>query len=185
MKIVEKKKDIKNYEGLYFCDVDGNIYSYPKKTRKGIRKLKTTKFKTGYLTIDLVKNSNVKKHLVHRLIIETFIDNTENKPQVNHINGDKSDNRLDNLEWSTPSENQKHAILLGLRKTNGENNSQSKLKKEQVIQILHDNRVYADIAKQYNISIPTVCDIKRGYSWTSVTGLKNIKVNGSTKYIGF
>ena len=171
------KKDVLNYEGLYFVDVDGNVYSAPKKTRKGIRKLKANKnTNTGYLGVDLCKNGEIKRFLIHRLIAETFIPNPENKPQVNHINGIKNDNRLVNLEWCTRSENQLHSIKIGLRTTNGEKNSQAKLKAEDVMRIFEDNRKYELISKQYNVSIQTVSNIKTGYSWTHLTKLQSTKI---------
>ena len=169
------KKDIKGYEGLYFVNDSGEIFSYPKKTRKGIRKLLVNIHKQGYSLIDLCKNGKIKKHLVHRLVAETFLDNFENKEQVNHINGIKNDNRVENLEWVTHSENQKHSILCGLRTTKGEKNSQSKLNELQVMEIFKDKRPYVEISKEFNVSIPTISDIKRGWTWNHVTKLKNIR----------
>ena len=162
-------KDIKGYEGLYFCNIEGEFFSYPKKTRKGTRKLKTIKHGVmGYLSVDLCKNGNVKKTLAHRLIAETFLPNLENKPQVNHINGIKSDNRVSNLEWVTSSENQLHWILIGLRSSKGVKNSQSKLNENDVLSILKDNRKYIDICADYDISLSTIYDIKKRRSWSHI-----------------
>lgn len=168
-------KDVKDYEGLYFLNENGNIFSYPKKCFKGIREIFPNKVKNGYLMIDLCKDKKVKKHLMHRLIAETFLENPLNKEQVNHINGIKNDNRLVNLEWNTRSENQLHSIKLGLRTTTGEKNSQSKLNSEQILLIFNDKRPYKQIQKDFNISISTISDIKRGYSWTHITKKQNLK----------
>lgn len=168
-------KQINGYDGLYSACSNGSIISLPKKTRKGIRTLKPIKVAFGYYAVDLVKDKKIKRFLVHRLIANAFLDNTENKPQVNHINGLKGDNSLENLEWATASENQKHAIKNGLRSAKGEKNSQSKLTKDQVLEIFNDNSKYHIISIKYNISVPTISDIKRGYSWCSVTGMKNKK----------
>ena len=72
----------------------------------------------GYLCISLTKDYKSKSFFVHRLVAMTFIPNLENKPQVNHINGIKSDNRVENLEWVTASENMQHAWKNGLTKGN-------------------------------------------------------------------
>lgn len=158
-------RDLKNYEGLYFADENGNIFSYPKKTRNGIRQIKPNKLKLGYLFIDLCKDGFVKKHLVHRLIADTFIENPENKPQVNHIDGNKVNNHVSNLEWCTASENQKHAIKNNLRSAKGEKNSQSKLTLKQVSEIFSDNRLYKEISLDYNISMSTISSIKNKKTW--------------------
>lgn len=79
------------------------------------RVLKFGKTKTGYLQVVLYKDRKAKYFKVHRLVASIFIPNPENKPQVNHINGIKTDNRVENLEWSTNSENQKHAYRTGLK----------------------------------------------------------------------
>lgn len=164
-------KDIKGYEGLYFVNEIGEVFSYPKKTRKGIRKLLTNKHKQGYLLIDLCKNGKIKKHSVHRLVAISFLDNVENKEQVNHINGNKEDNRVENLEWNTRSENQKHAIKTGLRSAKGIKNSQSKLTENEVLNIFKDLRKYKEISNIYNISVPTISGIKKGHTWKHITGV--------------
>lgn len=68
----------------------------------------------GYLTVGLTKDGKSKKVKIHRVVAIAFIVNPENKPEVNHLDGNKQNNRLDNLEWVTGEENVKHAIEMGL-----------------------------------------------------------------------
>jgi len=94
---------IRDYSQLYMINPKGEVISL-----KSLRKLKQTKNHYGYLVVNLSKKGKVKQFKVHRLIAETFISNPLNKRTINHINGIKTDNRLENLEWSTYSENLKH-----------------------------------------------------------------------------
>lgn len=96
-------KDIEGYEGLYKVSNMGNLYSNYVK-----RNLQLSLDGYGYIQVILRKNSSGKRHLLHRLVAEAFIPNTENKPQVNHIDEDKTNNRADNLEWVTAKENINH-----------------------------------------------------------------------------
>lgn len=88
----------------YLINKDGTVYS--KRTKRYIQ---THLSNSGYLRVTLWNGNKGKHFSVHRLVAEAFIPNPENKPHVNHINGDKTDNRVENLEWCTRSENMQHA----------------------------------------------------------------------------
>lgn len=108
-------KDILGYEGLYQVSNMGRIkslgrikinHSKIQMVPERIKSLRKTK--QGYLLVDLYKNNIQKTLRVHRIVAEAFIDNAEKKETVNHINGDKSNNKVENLEWATPSEQNFH-----------------------------------------------------------------------------
>lgn len=102
-------KDVKNYEGLYQISNYGNIKSIGKKSKNSIINyglIKPQKTIYGYLQVLLWKNGKPTSKRIHRLVMEAFkpVENME-KLQVNHINYNRIDNRLENLEWTTPKQN--------------------------------------------------------------------------------
>lgn len=105
-------KDIPGWEGLYACDTEGHVYSY--RTNKF---LSPSKNKRGYLHVTFTKDGKRYDYRVQRLVAMTFIDNPENKEQVNHIDGNKLNNCIQNLEWVTAEENIEHAKTHHLFKT--------------------------------------------------------------------
>ena len=116
----------------YFVNEQGEFFST--KLNK-VRKLKGSNHPEGYLIISIYNNNKAKQLFAHRLVAQTFIPNPQNKSQVNHKNGIKTDNRVHNLEWVTPKENTKHAIFIGLHNTNDGNHYNTKLTNEEVLQI--------------------------------------------------
>jgi hypothetical protein len=119
-------KPVKNYEQRYSITEDGRLYSHLSK-----KFLKTTVHKTGYegmCTRVGSRHAPAVLFRIHRLVAEAYIPNPENKTQVNHIDGDKLNNHVSNLEWVTPSENIIHAYAMGLAHAScGTKNGQSKL----------------------------------------------------------
>lgn len=112
----ETWKNIKEYEGLYQVSNLGRVKSFAVyKQGKILRPIRTHK---GYLTVVLSKDKKEKRKRIHRLVAEEFIPNPKHKEQVNHINGNKTDNRINNLEWVTCQENVKHAWNTGLAAVN-------------------------------------------------------------------
>lgn len=110
----EKWKDVPYYEGVYKISSLGNVKEL--KDGKWVAKLKHTNRTTGYVSIILKKSGPLKAKTayIHRLVALAFLDNKDNKREVNHIDGNKSNNSLQNLEWVTSSENKVHAIKTGL-----------------------------------------------------------------------
>ncbi|MEG1256888.1 NUMOD4 motif-containing HNH endonuclease [Clostridium sp.] len=120
--MVEIWKDIKGYEGLYQVSNLGRVKSLERyrknhnKLQKVEEKIKNMRQdKQGYLLIDLYKGNKAKTIRVHRLVAETFLKNADNKETVNHIDGNKLNNRIDNLEWSTFKEQNEHFYLNNLK----------------------------------------------------------------------
>lgn len=134
-------KDIRGYEGLYQVSNLGRIKSlnYNHRNIEQVRKLDISN--KGYPCILLSKNGKHKKRSVHRIVAETFIPNLGNLPQVNHIDGNKQNNNVNNLEWVTNGENEKHAYDMNLKKKNcGKKNGMAK----SVIQYDLDNNFIAE-----------------------------------------
>ncbi|WPH68848.1 HNH endonuclease [Enterococcus phage EF-M80] len=106
--MIEEWKDIEGYEGLYQVSNLGRVKRSKGKYMKSERILMLFINTPGYLQVMLCKNNKCKKFTVHRLVANAFIPNPENKPQVNHIDEDKTNNMVSNLEWVTAKENVNH-----------------------------------------------------------------------------
>lgn len=122
----EHWKDIEDTNGIYQVSNLGRVRSLPHKStngrqnKGGIRKLcaeSTSRSNTTYHRVDIKRNGDAKfkKQTVHRLVAQAFIPNPENKPQVNHIDGNGLNNRVENLEWVTAKEQMRHAVKSGLK----------------------------------------------------------------------
>lgn len=165
-KIKTKKYELRNN---YYADDNGHIWS--EKTQKYLQEYED---KQGYKKVKLMTMdkppSEGHRFSVHRLIMTTFypIDNEE-LYQVDHINGDQQDNRLENLRWVTCKEN--------LDNPNGEENGHSKLNNEKVLQIIKllqsKQYSYSEIGKMFDVAASTIQNIKLKKSWKHLT--KNIK----------
>ena len=109
---MENWKDIEGYDGLYQVSSNGRVKSlnYRKTGKEKI--LKQTICKNGYSRVLLSKNGIQKLKIVHRLVAEVFIPNPDNKPEIDHINCNRSDNRIENLKWCTRKENCNNPITL-------------------------------------------------------------------------
>jgi len=150
--------DVPGFEGLYGINKSGDIFSYISN-----KTIKPYLHRDGYLQIYLCKNGKKKNIKIHRLVAQIFVPNINNKPQVNHKNGNKKDNYFENLEWCTPSENIKHAFKIGLKcitengmKASSKNGiARRKLRHDDIEKIkkLHDKKEYSQrqLAKMFSV----------------------------------
>jgi predicted XRE-type DNA-binding protein len=176
---MEQWRKIDGYD-YYFVSNLGNVKSESrfitkkdgtKKPVKGII-MKPKKSKCGYYRVGLVDQFGNQKFLsIHRLVLITFHGLHESKNQVNHINGDKSDNRLENLEWVSCSENQKHAHSIGLKCQKGENHAQARLTSKDVIEIrnlINQGIKQRIIAEKYGVKRSYISEIKIRRRWNHI-----------------
>lgn len=112
----ETWKPVAGYEDRYEVSDGGNVRSLNYHMTGKIVNLRPIASGKGYRMVALCRNQTLRWAKVHRLVANAFIPNPGHKPQVNHINGDKTDNRAENLEWATESENMVHAYKNGLKK---------------------------------------------------------------------
>lgn len=143
--MIEVWKDIEGYAGKYQISNLGRVKSLPRiyicghgtkrKAQGGV--LKGTIDNKGYVRIQLSRRT----FKVHRLVAQYFIDNPNNLPQVNHINGNKKDNRVENLEWVDNSTNQLHAWRNGLQKESNKRGVQLKMTHSTTGEILYFNSI--------------------------------------------
>lgn len=164
-----KQINIEGFEG-YFVTEDGKVFSSKKDSWKEI----TRSVQRKYWAVKLWVNGAVKHIHVHRLLAVTYIDNPENKPFVNHKDGDKLNCCVSNLEWVTRQENVDHAMDNNLVPAMiGVNNGRALLTEDQVREIylsLLDGESSIVLAKLYGVEQTTIGNIKRRRLWKHITG---------------
>lgn len=171
-------KDIEGYEGRFKVNELGQIKSLSRQVKRRSGTFHTTKevIKSyrinsfGYVGVLLSINKVYKHYSVHRIVAKAFIPNPENKPCVNHKDGNKLNNHVSNLEWVTYSENHKHAFRTGLMCQKGERHASNKLKNKEVLFIFNSNKSNSLLASKFKVCIATVSSIKSGNTWSHVTG---------------
>ena len=173
-------KEIKGYEGSYEVSNLGEVRSMDRNIKysngtivpyKG--KLKKQSIdKYGYAYVGLYLNQNHKQGMIHRLVANAFIDNIDNKPQINHIDGNKLNNHVDNLEWVTAQENLTHAVDIGLLdNVSGEGHYKAKLTNKDVVKIrqrVSNGENYQSIADDYGVVKSTIGFLINGKTWSRV-----------------
>lgn len=168
-------RSIDGYNGIYEVSNFGNVRSLSRidiRKNKIIGQIMKTFKSRGYIRITLRKEGKGTKGSVHRLVLTAFSGECPKGYQCNHIDGNKLNNRIDNLEWVTPSENQRHKYdILGYSRPIGSKNPQSKLTEAKVkeIKLLLVKKIPVKlIAEMYKVTLKTIYNIKSESAWTHI-----------------
>jgi hypothetical protein len=159
-------KDVEGYEGKYQVSSFGRVRSFK---QTNIYYFRGDKNHKGYIRVQL-SNGKAKAFSIHRLVCKAFHPNPENKPAVNHKNGVKDDNRAQNLEWVTHSENHKHAFKNGYMCKKGVKHHYAKLTEEQAFEIKygHKDLLQREMAELYGLTVASINDIIKGRTWKHI-----------------
>lgn len=164
----------------YGASKDGRVCSFDYKHTGNTQELVQHTDRHGYRYVFMKINNRKVKRFVHRVVLSAFVENTENKPQVNHKNGIRTDNRIENLEWCTAKENCLHAYRENGRKNSElqireakksfshENNPKSKISFDIAKKIISDRKrgcLLKEISRKYGISVSQVGAICNGKYW--------------------
>ena len=170
----EQWRNVSGYEEHYQISNLGRV----KSLKRGRQKILKVRFYRDeeYLAVELFMHSKSKIIKIHRLVAEVFVPNPDGKPQVNHVDGNKLNNRMSNLEWVTVSENIRHAYYTGLiKKKSGCEHPDAKFTEEQIRYI---RKVYKPfdkefgmnaLSRKFNTGLSTICRIVNGESYKNVT----------------
>jgi len=162
-------KDVIGYEGLYKISSFGRVKSFARNPYGIVLSQSTTK--KGYSRCDLSRDKVKVAFPVHRLVAIAFIDNPENLPQVNHIDGDKKNNLVSNLEWNTCQQNIKAAYDTGLKANDAEKHPRSIFSNEQVIEMrkmFSESKSIRQISNLYNSRYDTVWRIIKRINYSTI-----------------
>lgn len=161
-------KDIKGFEGMYQISDKGRVKSLKRGKELIMTSVNTTH---GYLRVKLLKDKKEYPFTIHRLVGLAFLPIIEGKNEINHIDGNKKNNNLSNLEWCNRSENMKHADKTGLRiMLKGQKNPKAKITDE-IVRIIRMERkgiFQTEIAKEFNLKQQTVSKIINHKLWTHI-----------------
>lgn len=177
---MEEWQDIAGYEGIYKISTNSRVLKISYATNKRrvnfrAKWLKTYHDSLGYMKVGLVnKNGERKGHFVHRLIAIAFIPNPDNKPHINHKDLIKDNNNIDNLEWCTPLENTRHAVL---------NFAWAKAKQKKKIQAILEKKGLVSPKKRLKnkLSVDEVLEIRKG-ECSNILYSKRFNVTPQTIY---
>lgn len=182
---MEVWKDIPGYEGYYQASslgrvkrIKGKVFrkaTYRNRATYILRQEKLLSIKCnnkGYPCTVLTRDGKERKVQVHRVVAFAFIPQIKGKPRINHKNGVKIDNRIENLEWCSDKENRDHAVKNGWLDIKGERNGQAVLTEEKVLAIRSEYKkggiTYRKIMNKYNVSYSTVYRVLKSIYWKHI-----------------
>lgn len=176
--VIERWLPARSFEGQYEVSDKGRVRSLNyNKTRGLIKFISKNINKGGYHVVALRKKGKGYLPTVHKLVMGAFVGSRPEEMEVNHIDGNKLNNRLENLEYVTRSENCKHSFVMGLQCNKGVRHSQARLNDEKVIEIRKlcgDGLTRKEVAEMFGVTAGQITNIMCGRGWKHV---KSLEVN--------